>query len=327
MNPFTIEEYKQTYLSEERLEVLYRKKLLKLFVPKAYDGLGLSLHEGTLELMRIARIQGGLGWTVNLGAGANWFSGFFNDEAAKMIFTPERGVIAGSGFASGSWEKAEHDQFIIHGTWSRCTGAKHATYFSLNARNEEGALKTFVIPRSQVTLADEKWPIFGLRNTSSYAIDIDKQRIPSHFNFEINAVQNPHAYSVHHVPFETFARLCMSASFIGIISCFLEKCQQHPLNSSSLQVIDEQFTPLVDDAKQSCLDWSEKISEAVSNNTMTDEVAQQLQISLGQNNVELYELTQQLFFRAGLPIVEEDTLVHWAYRDVLTAVQHYMVKP
>ncbi len=315
------------YLSEERLGVLYRKKLFKLFVPKAYGGLELSLNEGMLELMKIARIQGGLGWTVNLGAGANWFSGFFNDEAAKAIFTPERGVIAGSGFASGSWEKADNNQFIIHGTWSRCTGAKHATYFSLNARNEEGKLKTFVVPRDQVTLADEKWPIFGLRNTSSYAIDIDSQRIPSHFNFEINAIQNPHAYLVHQVPFETFARLCMCASFIGIVECFLDKCQQHPLNAISLQVIEEQFTPLVEEAKHSFLDWSEKITEAVLNNTMTDEVAQQLQSSLGKNNVQLYELIQQLFLRAGLPIVEEDTLVHWAYRDVLTAVQHYMVKP
>ncbi|MGM0478395.1 MAG: hypothetical protein ACQERC_04155 [Bacteroidota bacterium] len=327
MKPFAIAEYQQTYLTDERLEELYGKKRFKLFVPAIYGGLELSLREGLQELIRVAEIQGGLGWTVNLGAGANWFSGFFHHEAAKEIFTPEKAVIAGSGFASGSWKRAAQDRYVINGTWSRCTGAKHASYFSLNAGNAEGMLKTFVVPRNQVQLADEKWPIFGLRNTSSYAIDIRDQSIPSGYEFQINAVQNPYAYLVHQVPFETFARLCMSASFIGIIECFLEKCRQHPLNATSLQVIEEQFEPLVEEAKQSSLDWSEKISEAVVSDNMTDEVAQQMQSDLGNNNLKLYELTQQLFFRAGLPIVEEDTLVHWAYRDVLTAVQHYMVKP
>jgi len=63
---FTIEEYRQSFLSKERLHELYDQKLFKLFVPKEYGGLEIGLKEGVDQLIRVASIQGGLGWTLNL---------------------------------------------------------------------------------------------------------------------------------------------------------------------------------------------------------------------------------------------------------------------
>lgn len=327
MDPFLIEEYRQTYLSENRLNELYRQKLFKLFVPKAYGGLELSLKEGAVELMKVAQMQGGMGWTLNLGAGANWFSGFFNHDAAEEIFMPEQAVIAGSGFTSGNFSKTDDGGFIIDGTWSRCTGAKHANFFSLNAKNENGDSNTFVVPRSQVQLSDEKWQIFGLRNTSSYAIHIYEEHIPTRYKFTINTIENPNAYDVHTVPFETFARLCMSASFIGIVSCFLKKCEEHNLNDSSLKFCNDQIKPLLVKSKEDCFLWSDRVMALLNEKQLNTEASKDMQTVLGNNNIQLFNRVQKLFLLAGLPVVEEDNIVHWAYRDVLTAVQHYMVKP
>jgi alkylation response protein AidB-like acyl-CoA dehydrogenase len=322
---FSIEEYKQTFLSKNRLEELYEQRLFKLFVPKVYGGLELNLSEGVKKLTEIASIQGGMGWSLNLGAGANWFSGFFSDKAAQAIFSPREAVIAVSGFASGFF-KREGEQFTINGTWSRCTGAHHATFFSLNATNENGEVKTFVIPRKQVSLADEKWQIVGLRNSSSYAIDIQYESVPSHYAFEINTIQNPHAYVVHAIPFETFARICMGASFIGIVSCLVNRCRAYPLNDAALKLIDDKLQPQLNKAEIACTDWASKIETNVEANQMTTETTQQLKSELGGNNLGLFHTVQELFLAGGLPFVEEDKLIHWAYRDVLTAVQHYMVK-
>jgi hypothetical protein len=52
-----------------------------------------------------------------------------------------------------------------------------------------------------------------------------------------------------------------------------------------------------------------------------------MRIELGENNMKIFDAVQGLFLAGGLPFIEEDKLVHWAYRDVLTAVQHFMVKP
>lgn len=322
---FSIDEYQQTYFLEDRLEELYDQKLFKLFVPKIYGGLELDLESGARQLIRIAAIQGGLGWALNLGAGANWFCGFISDSAAQEIFSPREAVIAGSGFASGTF-KQNHDQFSINGMWSRCTGAQYAHFFSLNAKNENGEIKTFVIPREQVSFADEKWEITGLRNASSYAISIQDERIPMHYEFEINRLQNSHAYEVHTVPFDTFASVCMSASFIGIVQCLLDRCRDYQTNEASLRFIEEHLQPAVTEAEKDCLNWAKKVDNCVQSGEMTTEISDQLKTALADRNVYLFDGVQQLFLAGGLPFVEEDNLVHWAYRDVLTAVQHQMVK-
>lgn len=322
---FSINEYRQTVLSKERLEELYDQKLFKLFVPKIYGGLELDLESGVNQLIRVASIQGGMGWALNLGAGANWFSGFLSDQAAKEIFSSKEAVIAGSGFASGAF-KHDNDQFVINGTWSRCTGAQYANFFSLNAKNENGAVKTFVIPREQVTFSDEKWQIVGLRNASSYAISIRDEKIPLQYEFEINTVQNSHAYGVHAIPFETFARVCMSASFIGIVQCLIDQCCESLLNENSLRFITDQLQPLVNEAEKGCMDWANRVDSHVDSVQMPAEISDSLKTELAKSNVALFEAVQQLFLKGGLAFVEEDSLIHWAYRDVLTAVQHKMVK-
>ncbi|GAB5417214.1 MAG: hypothetical protein Crog4KO_20800 [Crocinitomicaceae bacterium] len=322
---FNIKEYQQSFLAEDRLEALYDEKLFKIFVPRKYGGLELDLTSGVRELIRIASIQGGLGWALNLGAGANWFSGFLSDQGANEIFSPQNAVIAGSGFVSGTFEQ-QGDQFSINGTWSRCTGAQYANFFSLKAKNEAGDIKTFVIPREQVTIADEKWAITGLRNTSSYAISIQDERIPEQYEFEINTILNSNAYGVHAVPFETFARVCMCASFIGIVKCLSECCVEFSLNEPSLEYINLELQPMINAAEKCCIDWAQRVDALAPSDQVTTTTSDQLKIELTQQNLGLFQAVQQLFLKGGLPLVEEDTLVHWAYRDVLTAVQHQMVK-
>lgn len=322
---FSVDEYRQTFLLKNRLEELYNQKRFKLFVPKVYGGLELDLASGVHHLIDVASIQGGLGWALNLGAGANWFCGFLSDQAATEIFSPREAVIAGSGFASGTFRQ-DDSSFCINGTWSRCTGAQYANFFSLNSKNENGTIKTFVIPREQVTIADEKWPITGLRNASSFAISIRDEKIPLHYEFQINTINNPHAYKVHTIPFETFARVCMSASFIGIVQCLIDRCCDYPLNKASLQFIKNHLQPEVNAAENACIDWASKVDSQAELGQMTSEVLDSLKTELAKSNVYLFDLVQQLFLKGGLAFVEEDTLIHWAYRDVLTAVQHQMVK-
>jgi hypothetical protein len=322
---FSIEEYQKSQLDEERLDVLYQENLFKLFVPKAYGGLELNLKSGIQELIRFASIQGGMGWVLNLGAGANWFSGFFSDHAARDVFTAKDAVIAGSGFVTGTFTE-KSGQFYIDGTWSRCSGASHATFFSLKAKNEKGLVKTFVVPRKDVVIKSNDWPITGLRNASSHAISLRHVSIPKHYAFEINTRINPNAYAVHHVPFDIFARFCMAASFIGIVKCLVHQSRLLPLNPVALQFIADRLDPISNAAESICLGWANAVDHQLNAGALDQNELMQLKVDLADKNKALFGAVQELFLKGGLPFVEEDNLVHWAYRDVLTAVQHHMVK-
>jgi hypothetical protein len=328
MEPFfEIEEYKQSYLSQERLDYLFDKNWFKMFVPKDYGGLELSLTEGAKILTKAATIQGGLGWTLNLGAGANWFSGFFIDSTAKSLFSSPNSVIAGSGFVSGTYEMND-SKVTLNGKWSRCTGAAHASLFSLNAKSDSGKITSFVVPRDQVELSEVKWPIFGLKNTSSHAIELNRVQVPKDYGFHINEIKNHKEYPVYHIPFESFARVCMSSSFIGIVKCLVRHVENDLLSKKPELATDiQKILKFILKSEAERNELSDELSSLSFDQEVKASFEAQLKTKLGENNELLYELVQRLFFKGGLPFVEEDQLIHWAYRDVLTGVQHYMVKP
>src|SRR5690606_5857792 len=73
-------------LSKDLLELVYDHKWFKLFVPKIYGGLALSLLDGLLVEEALSRINGSLGWTVTLCSGANLFIGFLDQTLADRLF-------------------------------------------------------------------------------------------------------------------------------------------------------------------------------------------------------------------------------------------------
>lgn len=325
MKDFTIEEYKQSFLNEDRLATCYAKKWFKMFVPKSYGGLQLSMENACRELIQISTLQGGLGWTVNLGAGANWFAGFFEDEIAKKLFTNEKVVIAGSGFANGSWHNTDCG-FSISGQWSKCTGANHATLFSLIAKNENKGDKVFVVPSHLVQLSEEKWPIMGMRNSSSYGIVLEDVSTPFGYDFEINKIKNHEDYGVFHIPFQYFARLCMSASYLGTVRCLINICQTELAKPQVISIINGDLLSRIEKAEQLLFEYARKVEKLSKENIKSELDDLKINSILSQNNLAIFDGVQQLFLAGGLPFIEEDKLVHWAYRDVLTAVQHHMVK-
>src|SRR4051812_48478875 len=77
-------------LTAEQLDIIYKEKLFKIFVPKEYNGLELSLPEGLRIEEALATIDGSLGWTVTLCSGATMFIGYLDQDIAREIFADEK---------------------------------------------------------------------------------------------------------------------------------------------------------------------------------------------------------------------------------------------
>ncbi|WP_127845004.1 acyl-CoA dehydrogenase family protein [Psychroflexus aestuariivivens] len=327
MRKITLEDYKKSEISEDLLRELFERNWFKMFVPKDFGGLELDLKTASQHITETAAHFGGLGWVLNLGAGANWFSGFFETEAAKTIFSPSKTVIAGSGSESGSF-KEKKNTVILNGSWSKCSGAAHANYFSLNAKNEDsGAISSFVVPRSSVKFSDEKWEIFGLKSTSSLTIHLKDVKIPKSFGFQINSIENHSNYKVFHIPFEQFARVCMSSCFIGIAQCFLNTLESEQVFGENFEVVTETLQQKISMAIRSRDQFAEIIQNESEKGVLKKNIQDDLQSELGEANISIFDEIQHLFKKGGLALVEETEICHWAYRDVLTAIQHYMMKP
>lgn len=327
MREIRIEDYKKPQISNDLLEELFKRNWFKSFVPKEFGGLELELKTASHHITEAATHFGGLGWVLNLGGGANWFSGFFEPEIAKKIFYPSETVIAGSGAVSGTF-RTKDTKVILNGKWSKCSGAAHANYFSLNAKNEDtGEVMSFVVPGDSVKFAEEKWEILGLKSSSSLTIHLTDVEIPKDFGFQMNTIKNNSDYKVLHIPFEEFARVCMSSCFIGIALSFLNSLK-------SDQIFDKNFDTATDLLQKKIAraillrdHFAEKIEEHSKEGKLTNNIQTDLKNKLSKAHLLIFDEIQVLFKNGGVALIEENKLSHWAYRDVLTAFQHYFIKP
>ena len=327
MRKIKLEDYTSSEISEDLLEEIYKRKLFKLFVPKDYVGLMLDLKTASHHLTDIASYFGGLGWILNLGAGANWFSGFFDSETAKSIFSSPKTVVAGSGSVTGTFE-VKNKSVVIDGKWSRCSGAAHASFFSLNAKNKNsGKISSFIVPKDLVNISDEKWEIFGLKSTSSFSINLNDIEISEKFGFQINTIKNHLDYKVFHIPFEEFSRICMTSCFIGIAQCYLNAVHTDNIFGSNHEHVTAGLQKNILQAIQNRDSLADIIQEKSDKGILDAGIRDHLKVELGKGNILILNDIQEIFKKGGVALVDENRLSHWAYRDVLTAIQHKLMKP
>ncbi len=327
LSSVSLETYTANSLPSEWISTLKQERAFHLFVPKEFGGLQLSMSQGVLALMHISKLHGSLGWALNLGAGANYFSGCFAPDVAHSLFQDSATIIAGSGGTTGTAREI-NKKYIINGAWNKCTGAAHASHFTFNAKHKDGRISSFIIPKELVDMKDN-WPIMGLKATSSYGITINNQIIREEHRFIIGEIKNNHTYSVFQLEFETFSRLCLSASFMGIVDCFVSHAEI-ALKHTESPIEALQWLKIQLGTSKSVLLECAHLHDEYQELSITEKTLAKNQLTheLPSQHDTLFHGVQQLFLTLGMSVTLENNLLHWAYKDVLTAVQHcYLKKP
>lgn len=212
-------------LLQEWLDEIYLKKWFKIFVPKDLGGLGCSLIEALRIEEKLAKLDGSLGWTVTLCAGAGWFVGFMDDSLRKEVFNRKDLCLAGSGFVGGK-ANLINGEYDITGSWNYASGAIHATHFTANCEiledgeplfDTEGkpVIKAFVLERSEVEILDG-WNYMGMIATGSHAFQTEKLKVPISRSFEIDPRMTQLNDPIYKFPFLQFAEITLTVNILGI---------------------------------------------------------------------------------------------------------------
>jgi len=298
------------------LDELFRKKIFKLFVPARYGGLELDLVKGLQHIHAAAAVHGSLGWVVNLGAGAGYFWPFFDHDTAGEIFSPEKAVIAGSGAAAGKARRAKGG-YRLSGVWDKCSGAAHAAWLTVNATLEKEEVRSFAVPRANVTVTPS-WKLFALKATSSYAIEVNDLFVPDHYSFEIGRLRNEHSeYPIGEVPFEGFARFCMMAALLGMVKGLCHHLQTEFAENESMMDFSHHLDNEANDHFRQVLTYAKRLYQNPK---------QREGCSMRGIGKQIYDHCCRLFYREGLRIGNEGYLSHYAWRDILLASQHFLLK-
>ena len=314
-----------TYFNSEIIELIATNNWLNIWVPKQYNGLGLTISEGLKILQTVSKIDGSLGWFVTLCSGANYFSRNLYPSVAFEIFSNQKACFGGSGMIGGTAEKVK-DHYIINGLWHYATGAPYLTHFTLNAQilengqplvdeNNQPEILSFILDKAQVKLIPS-WKSMGMVATSSHSFELINQKVHQDYSFIYNEFYSDDL--VEKIPFRVFADLTLLVNYLGMAEHFLEKSLE--LFSSNLQT---EFEILLNESTSQTIDFSIKIEKLLSENKVTSNVLETEIHQFGENTTEqITNYIIQIYPHLGIKASKTNEEINQIFRDYFTATQH-----
>ncbi len=222
-------------LHRQQLDVIYEQRWFRMFVPKSFGGLELSLPEVLRTEEALAWVDGSTAWVVTLCSGAGWFIGFMDSELTAEIFSSNTLCLAGSGAATGT---ATHttDGYVINGQWKYASGALHATALTANCvmmkggrtlHNADGTpvVKAFIFRKDEVEIQRD-WNSMGMKATGSHSFRIQGVHVPKNRTFTIHPENARLPHPIYQYPFLQLAETTLAVNYLGLAQRFVELCSE-----------------------------------------------------------------------------------------------------
>jgi alkylation response protein AidB-like acyl-CoA dehydrogenase len=331
--------------------LIHHRGWLRMLAPRAVGGEERPLPDVVRLEEAIARVDGSVGWTVTLCAGAGWFAGFLPPHLARAILSTPRACLAGSGAPTGHADRIGAG-WRIDGEWDFATGAPMATHFTFNAWLRENGqplldaagqprMQAFVVPQDIVEIVP-RWRSIGLRATASHAYRIRGAWVHADHGFIIDPAAARAQGPLYRFPFLPFAFVTLAANVAGMASHFVDLARdciarrrnrfggqnealiEVPTVRAVLDGVDERLAD-VRGRFYALLDatWADVAAGA----DIADDRAAHLQ-ALAQEWVAASRYAvDTLYPYCGLFAARADTGINRVWRDFHTASQHALLLP
>ena len=322
-------------LTPALLNIIYKKKWFKLFVPKEQGGLALPLMDALQLEEQLAAIDGSLGWTVTLCSGANFFAGFMDQQKIGKLFYATKICMGGSGAATGIAEQTKAG-YVVTGRWKYATGTPQLTHFTANCvihRNGKPVLKedgtplirSFYFKRSEVKVHNE-WKAMGLKATASHSYSVNKLQVKAERSFVIDAAHAKLEHPIYTYPFMPFAETTLAVNTLGMTNHLLYEAAavfaKKKLNNAVIihaqKEIAAMRTAFYTIVEQS---WSELINK----NKLSAKTTKQIS-TISRQLVKLCRKhATEVYPYCGLSYTAETSNLNRVFRDLFTASQHALL--
>lgn len=329
-----------------QLEIIYREKWLKLFVPRSQNGLELTLFEGLEMEEALARIDGSLGWTVTLCAGASLFTGYLSPVLTDPLFRDPKVCFGGSGALSGIARETD-EGYWINGRWNYATGAPYCTHFTANCRIErngapvldnkgEPAYRSFLFLRDEVTIYKD-WNAMGLKATASDSFSVADLFVTKERSFRIDPLQTTLPGPVYRFPFLQFAEATLAVNTLGMAQHFLDelgklekyKTAGGTLNAERSDQIQQRRMAADNQLRTLRQSFFTAVTTAWDNTIAGRPVPEQELEAVSLLSRKLArssrELIGSLYPYCGVGPTQNGTVINQIFRDIFTASQHLLL--
>lgn len=339
---------KQGKLTSSQLDTIYQERWFHLLIPQTLGGKEMDLPTFARFMETLAWVDGSFAWAVNLGAGANMFAGFMEENIAKDIFESEKTCIAGSGAVNGTATRRK-DGYLIEGYWKYASGSSHATHFSLNAmlvdanKKPGTEFRSFLVPADKVSVI-ESWQVSGLKATASHDFKVDKVWVHEDSLFNLQEPSSHAQGALYQFPFMLLAEINMVVMVNGLALRFLELAKTiaggKPIYASGksgkmLLEANARFKKTSVNVEQSFMKKKEQLFDCLDQcwqavakgEKIEKKIGKKLSMLVLQTAVSAGQLVDGLYPFLGMNVVFENTEINRVWRDFKTASQHALLSP
>ncbi|MBS1616040.1 MAG: acyl-CoA dehydrogenase [Bacteroidetes bacterium] len=332
-------------LTAKQLEVLCTRKAFRMFLPQRMGGLAMGLPEALHFEEQMARIDGSLGWTLTLCAGATLFAGYMQAPLAERLLAPPEACFGGSGASTGIAIE-EQEGYCISGFWKYATGAPHLTAFTANCKiwqdgkelsdtNGRPRIRSFVFLKEEVKL-HEDWHTMGLCATAGHAFEVAELWVPAERSFQILPENALCPEPIFQFPFQAFAEATLAANHAGMGQHFLDCCEKifsekklrNPKSAPFIEKLFQEAESTFHDSREHFFDVVESSWEACCAERICSEKSLQ---EVGAASRVLARLTREmasrLFPYCGMAALDPGSEINRVWRDLFTASQHSLLNP
>ncbi|HLT95113.1 MAG TPA: hypothetical protein VKZ56_11155 [Membranihabitans sp.] len=325
----------QGRLSKDALKIIIKNRHFHLFVPVEYGGMDLPLVQGMQIIESYARIEGNLGWLVQIGAGGGVFAAYMDADTAYRFLGDPSCVIAGSDFVGGfgEWEEGG---FRVTGTWGYASGAGYATAFTGNIRikNSDGEdeIRAVIVPSHQVEII-RNWNAMGMRATDSHSFRMENVFVPYNQLFSLDPADLRTSTRTTHLPFELYARALFMPVLTGIAYRYAQLIQDY-LN---IRKIGEETTGyqefkrlwrMIDSGRRLLYDTVEQFEDNTSGSIVHQgSVNEQFRSICLKITRDLLNGMDNCHWMVGMKGVMMDDPLNIAYRNFKTVMAHRLLRP
>lgn len=336
-------------LNEETLQLIYKNNWLQPLMPRSCGGLEWDLPKVVTLFEALAWADGNVGWCVNLGAGANMFAGYFDENTAKTIFHSREIWCAGSGAPSGTAKKTAGG-YIVSGYWKYASGSAHATHFTANAVllnekdqpvEEDGkqVFRSFIFPKEKVRILDT-WHVTGLKATSSNDFEVKDIFVPEDHVFSLI---KPSAFvdgPLYHFPFDALAVINMACMPTGMALHFIDLFHEliktkKPLYSDTTLDKNEVVMTLFRETTNAFNHARQKMYEALTaawkpyekGKASSQQALDELIVCSKEAVQKARKMIFDLYQLCGMNIVFSGSELNKVWCDLAVASQHYLLSP
>lgn len=319
---------------EETVDIIARNNHFHLFVPVRRGGLDYSLVRGMRVIESYARIEGNLGWIVQIGAGGGVFSAYMEEGVSDLFLSRPDQVIAGSDFVGGSAYLTENG-YRVSGEWRYASGSLHATAFTANCRIMEGPekdqVKAIIVPADQVEII-RNWNAMGMRATDSHSFRMADVMVPESHLFAVSPVHLQVHTRTTKLPFLLFARALFMPVLTGIAYDYMILTREYlrERNDPGDMQFAKSWKHLNKTVKKSRTALFQMANRMWSNTPTQNQHAEkdrQFGDSCICITTELIRSIDQVHRHTGMKGVRMDEPLNVAYRNIKTAAAHHLFNP